>query len=86
VLGVRDPRATLVSEVMTREVITVTPAATVEEVAAIFTEKRCRHLPVVDQGRLAGLISIGDISRWVAANDHAEAESLKGYIAGGLGG
>jgi len=40
----------------------------------------------VDQGRLAGLISIGDISRWVAANDHAEAESLKGYIAGGLGG
>ncbi|MFM1749550.1 MAG: hypothetical protein RLZZ188_3216 [Verrucomicrobiota bacterium] len=86
VLGVRDPRVTLVSEVMTREVITVTPAATVEEVAAIFTEKRCRHLPVVDQGRLAGLISIGDISRWVAANDHAEAESLKGYIAGGLGG
>ena len=86
VLGVRDPRATLVSEVMTREVITVTPAATVEEVAAIFTEKRSRHLPVVDQGRLAGLISIGDISRWVAANDHAEAESLKGYIAGGLGG
>lgn len=86
VLGVRDPRATLVSEVMTREVITVTPAATVEEVAAIFTEKRCRHLPVVDHGRLAGLISIGDISRWVAANDHAEAESLKGYIAGGLGG
>ena len=86
VLGVRDPRATLVSEVMTREVITVDPGATVEEVAAIFTEKRCRHLPVVDQGRLAGLISIGDISRWVAANDHAEAESLKGYIAGGLGG
>ncbi len=86
VLGVRDPRVTLVSEVMTREVITVDPGATVEEVASIFTERRCRHLPVVDHGRLAGMISIGDISRWVAANDHAEAESLKGYIAGGLGG
>ncbi len=86
VLGVVDPRVTPVSVVMTAKVITVTPEATVEEVASIFTEKRCRHLPVVDQGRLAGLISIGDISRWIAANDHAEAEHLKGYIAGGLGG
>jgi CBS domain-containing protein len=56
----------------------------VEEVAKIFTERRCRHLPVVAAGRLTGLISIGDISRWVAANDRAEAESLKGYIAGEL--
>ena len=86
VLGVVDPRVTPLSAVMTTDVITVTPDATVEEVATIFTEKRCRHLPVVDQGRLAGLISIGDLSRWVAANDHAEAERLKGYIAGGLGG
>ena len=85
VLGLVDPRTTAVSAVMTREVITVTPDATVEEVAAIFTAKRCRHLPVVSSGRLAGLISIGDISRWVAANDHADAEGLKSYIAGGLG-
>ena len=86
VLGMVDPRVTPVSAVMTSKVITVTPEATVEEVAGIFTEKRCRHLPVVDQGRLVGMISIGDISRWIAANDHADAERLKGYISGGLGG
>ncbi|MFM7749235.1 MAG: CBS domain-containing protein [Opitutaceae bacterium] len=84
VLGRVDPRTTPVSAVMTREVITVSPDATVEEVAKIFTEKRCRHLPVVAEGRLTGLISIGDISRWIAANDRAEAERLKGYIAGEL--
>lgn len=84
VLGLVDPRTTPVSAVMTRDVITVSPDATVEDVAKIFTEKRCRHLPVVAEGRLSGLISIGDISRWVAANDRAEAESLKGYIAGEL--
>lgn len=85
VLGLVDPRTTPVSAVMTRDVITVSPDANVEEVAAIFTAKRCRHLPVVSGGRLAGLISIGDISRWIAANDHAEAEGLKSYITGGLG-
>ncbi|MFM9030219.1 MAG: CBS domain-containing protein [Opitutaceae bacterium] len=84
VLGRVDPRTTPVSAVMTREVITVSPDATVEEVAKIFTEKRCRLLPVVAEGRLTGLISIGDISRWIAANDRAEAERLKGYIAGEL--
>lgn len=85
VLGLVDPRTTPVSAVMTREVITVSPDASVEAVASIFTAKRCRHLPVVSDGRLAGLISIGDISRWVAANDHAEAEGLKSYITGGPG-
>lgn len=85
VLGLVDPRTTPVSAVMTRDVITVSPDANVEEVAAIFTAKRCRHLPVVSGGRLAGLISIGDISRWIAANDHAEAEGLKSYITDGLG-
>jgi len=79
-----DPKAVQVSEVMTREVITVAPEATVEEVAEMFTEKRCRHLPVVSGGHLAGLISIGDISRWVADHHRAEAEHLKNYIAGGF--
>jgi CBS domain-containing protein len=79
-----DPRKTRVSEVMTRNVMTVTPEATVEEVASLFTEKRCRHLPVVSDDRLVGLISIGDISRWVADSHRAEAEHLRNYIAGGL--
>ena len=78
-----DPKATSVARVMTPEVNTVAPEATLDEVMTIFAEKRCRHLPVIEDGRLLGLISIGDISRWVAAARHAECEQLKQYIAGG---
>jgi len=69
---------------MSDEVLTVGAATTVQQVMDIFTEKRCRHLPVVEDGRLLGVISIGDVSRWVANLDRAEAESLRQYIAGGL--
>lgn len=78
-----DPRTTPVAQVMTTDVNTVPPEATIEEVMTLFAEKHCRHLPVVEAGRLLGLISIGDISRWVAAAHHAECEQLKQYIAGG---
>ena len=49
----------------------------------IFTEKRCRHLPVVRDGQLLGVISIGDVTRWMADTHRAEAEHLRNYIAGG---
>lgn len=79
-----DPRKGRVSDVMTPEPLTIGPEATVNEVMEIFTEKRCRHLPVVADGRLAGLISIGDVSRWMVDVHRAECEHLKNYIAGGF--
>jgi CBS domain-containing protein len=79
-----NPQTTPVTQVMTAEVRTITPATTVQEVMDLFTEKRLRHLPVMEDGQLLGLISIGDVSRWVANTDRAEAESLRQYIAGGL--
>jgi CBS domain-containing protein len=79
-----DPKATLVGAVMTKDVHTVPPETTVEQTMALFAERRCRHIPVVDHGRLCGLISIGDISRWVADTSKAEADHLKNYIAGGI--
>jgi CBS domain-containing protein len=69
---------------MTTNLITVTPDTSVEETMVLFAEKRCRHLPVVENGRMVGLISIGDISRWVADSHRAEAEHLKNYITGGF--
>jgi CBS domain-containing protein len=69
---------------MTANVLTVGPEATVQQVMDIFAEKRCRHLPVIRDAQLVGLISIGDVSRWVANAHRAEAESLRQYIAGGL--
>jgi CBS domain-containing protein len=79
-----DPKTTPLAKVMTANVLTVQPEATVQQVMDIFAEKRCRHLPVVQNGQLIGLVSIGDVSRWVANAHRAEAESLRSYIAGGL--
>ena len=79
-----DPRKTVVADVMTSDVITISPDATVEETMVLFTEKRCRHLPVLDQGQLVGTISIGDITRWMADAHQAEAEHLKNYITNGF--
>jgi CBS domain-containing protein len=79
-----DPRGALVADVMTANVITIGPDATLDETTTIFTEKRCRHLPVVEHGRLVGLISIGDITRWMGEASRAEAEHLRNYIAGGV--
>lgn len=79
-----DTRSVRVTDVMTSTLITVTPETTIEEAMNIFAEKRCRHLPVIANERLVGLVSIGDISRWVADSHRAEAEHLKNYIAGGF--
>lgn len=79
-----DPRSIPISQVMTANVLSVKPESTIQEVMEIFAEKRCRHLPVMDAGQLAGLISIGDVSRWVANHHRAEAESLRSYISGDL--
>lgn len=82
--GERDPLTTPVTAVMTADVLTITPETSVDEVMDIFRDKRCRHLPVMNGGHLQGLISIGDVSAWIANMHRAEAESLRQYIAGDL--
>jgi CBS domain-containing protein len=79
-----DPKRSLVEDVMSTGIITITREATMEETMNIFTEKRCRHLPVMENGRLIGTISIGDVTRWMADHHRAEAEHLKAYITGGF--
>jgi len=79
-----DPKRAMVADVMTPGVITISPDSTIEETMVIFTEKRCRHLPVIDHGQLIGTISIGDVTRWMADAHRAEAEHLKNYITGGF--
>ena len=79
-----DPKTVRVADVMTKDVHTIPPETTVEQTMELFAERRCRHIPVVDKGQLKGLISIGDISRWVADTSKAEADHLKNYISGGF--
>lgn len=81
-----DPKQTPVALVMTPNVLTVAPETTVQQMMDLFAEKRCRHMPVVQNGAIIGLISIGDVSRWVASAHRAEAETLRQYISGGLAG
>jgi CBS domain-containing protein len=63
--GARDPLTTRVSEVMTSAVRSVEPATTIDEAMRLMSERRHRHLPVVDNGQVHGLISMGDVTRWV---------------------
>ena len=72
-----------VADCMTKDVILARPNETVDQLMARMTDKRIRHLPVVDDGKLAGIVSIGDLVKHKIGEIEAEAEALKGYIATG---
>lgn len=78
-----DPAEMPVKEIMTKNLETVTPTTTVQQAMYIVTEKRCRHLPVLEKDKLVGLISIGDLTRWVMLAQERDISSLKEYIHGG---
>jgi CBS domain-containing protein len=71
-----------VSEVMTRDVTTCTLSTGATELAATMTEGRIRHLPVVDDGRLVGIVSIGDVVKSRIDELATQAESLERYVTG----
>jgi CBS domain-containing protein len=81
--GSEDLLARTVAEVMTRNVITCDPADTVGELMAEMTNRRIRHLPVVKDGRLRGIVSIGDLVKNRLDEVEFEANSLRSFIAGG---
>jgi CBS domain-containing protein len=82
VLLARASRDTEVQEIMTTPVMYVQPTQTVEECMALMTEKRLRHLPVMDNGELRGLISIGDLVKQVITDQKHVIEQLEHYISG----
>ena len=71
-----------VADIMTKEVMTVPPSMTVAEAMRLVTEKRFRHLPVMENGKLIGIISIGDLTRWAMLAQENEISSLTKYIHG----
>ena len=82
ILARRDPEGTRVEEVMTSDVVCVEPTTGMREAMAIMTEKRCRHLPVIHDGLLVGLVSIGDLVRCTSRNQEYEIRVLNDYITG----
>jgi len=81
-----DPKATKLRDVMSTGLATISPATTLKDTMEIFSEKHCRHLPVISGEQLVGVISIGDVSRWLTNLHRAEAEQLRDYISGGYSG
>ncbi len=78
----RDPDTTEVAAVMTSEVVTVRSTTGVTDAMAIITERRFRHLPVIDNDKLMGVVSIGDLTRWVSRNQEGHIQDLMNYITG----
>jgi len=81
----RDPQLTRVVEVMTPDPVTIEVNDRVEEAMAIMTARRFRHLPVLDGGALVGLVSIGDVMRWVMLHLEENVQQMTDYITGRAG-
>ncbi len=78
----RTSRETLVSEIMTQKPVIVSPGHTVSDCMEIMTEDRVRHLPVVEEGELVGILSIGDLVKWIISAQTATIEHLTRYVWG----
>ncbi|MBV2089277.1 MAG: CBS domain-containing protein [Candidatus Thiodiazotropha sp. (ex Ctena orbiculata)] len=75
-------KETKVKEIMTSQVVVVTPEQSIEECMAIMTEKRVRHLPVMKDGKVIGIISIGDLVKAIIEEQQFMIEQLVSYING----
>lgn len=82
----RTSRTTEVQDVMTREVICARPEHTVQECMALMTQKKCRHLPVLREGQLAGIVSLGDCVKSLLQESEQQLEELHNFIRGGYPG
>ncbi|MBP2227768.1 CBS domain-containing protein [Azospirillum agricola] len=81
----RDGAAALsrpAADLMTRELITGQPTDTVADLMAVMTDRRVRHIPILEDGRIVGVISIGDVVKARIDDAELEVESLRGFVAG----
>ena len=75
----RSSKDTPVSDIMTKELLTVNPSNSVTECMRIMTEKRVRHLPVLEGTKLVGILSIGDVVNWLMSAQKAAIDNLERY-------
>ncbi len=82
VLMGKSSRELKVSDIMSTQVITVTPGQSIEECMQLMTDRRIRHLPVFEEGSVVGLVSIGDIVRSIIEDQRSTIHNLEDYITG----
>ncbi len=82
ILKDRSSRQTQVNEIMTTKVVTVDPSCTLDDAMALMTRNRFRHLPVVEDGRVIGVISMGDLVQMIVTAQRRAIDQLEGFIVG----
>ena len=76
----RDDKETAVQDVMSTPLVVVTPQTSIDECMALMTDRRIRHLPVVDEGEVVGIVSIGDLVKFTSKQQSFEIKYLTDYI------
>lgn len=82
ILKGHSSKETPVRDIMTSPVVFVTPQHTIDECMAIMTKHHFRHLPVVQENTVVGVVSIGDLVKWIISGQAQTIQELQGYIAG----
>ncbi|HBA85974.1 MAG TPA: histidine kinase [Verrucomicrobia bacterium] len=82
VLKEKNPKTTLVKEIMSTALTVVSPSTAIEECMALMTQKRIRHLPVLEKNQLMGVISIGDVVKFMVSEKDFIIKNLEQYIFG----
>jgi CBS domain-containing protein len=78
----KTSHTTLVQEIISTDVFTARPDSTVDECLRLMTEHRVRHLPVLEDGRLSGIVSIGDLVNWIISAQNAAIDQMEAYLQG----
>ena len=78
----KSSKQTAVKEILSGDIIHVTPDHTVEDCMRLMTENRVRHLPVLESGRIVGVVSIGDLVNWIITAQTSTINQLQTYISG----
>ena len=78
----KTSHTTKVRDILTPHVATVSPNDTVEDAMRLMTEKHIRHLPVMENGRMIGLVSIGDMVNWIISAQSATIDQMQAYLSG----
>jgi CBS domain-containing protein len=82
ILKGKESHSTPISEIMTSNVVSVSPAESIDNCMALMTQHKIRHLPVIDNGIVTGVLSIGDLVRAIIADQSDTIAHLEGYIRG----